>query len=176
MIDRSLRIFIAGRSTMRLSIREMIAKLPNHAHSGYDWTVDPGWDNPARYSPHSVAARDLAEVELSDGLIWVLDGHPSHGAPYEVGYADRGGQPVVVLWTNSAPLSPSLLYAFRHPVAHTLAEAVASLERQVLANEKRHPVFSEAVIESQEPELDLLTLVSLQQIAKALRICNGEPE
>lgn len=155
-VNRSLRIFIAGASAMREQIRFCIERLGEFGHFGYDWTRDPGWDNPARYYPLTVANRDLAEVTLADGVIWVLDGAPSHGAPYEVGYADRGGQPIVVLWNglraDSGQPQPNLLYAYRHTFTHDLEEAVAEMERMVAARDRDCPLIEDAIKRAEAAE------------------------
>lgn len=104
-----MRLFLAGPGASRHILGPIIRDvLPAHGHESYDWTSGPGWDNPQAFDPREVARKDLEEVRLSDALIWYIDDTPSHGAPFEAGYAIASGIPVIYWFANGSRRCESL--------------------------------------------------------------------
>lgn len=123
-----MRIFLAGPGTMREELGRLIREeLPRLGCSAYDWTADPGWDDPAQHDPVKHAKDDIREVYAADAVIWLISrDHPSHGAPFEAGVAYALAKPVII-W--ALPLPPSAIYG--HLLAYEDRYRSSSLARCV---------------------------------------------
>lgn len=120
-----MNIFIAGSSQRRHEIAELYKQLREAGHTGYDWTQDPGWDDPSRFNPTLSALADLEAVRECDALIWYLDAAPSHGAPFEAGFAYAKNKPVVVFAKDLATdVFRNLIYAYNLSNANTFVRAL----------------------------------------------------
>jgi hypothetical protein len=126
-----VNIFIAGSSLRRAEIHELYQQLYAAGHAGYDWTRDPGFDDPKKFDPITSAINDLHAVAEADALVWYVDGAVSHGAPYEAGYAAGKGIPVVVLWAKRH-VDQNLIYAnYTTFHAFSLEESLALIRHKV---------------------------------------------
>lgn len=125
-----MRIFLAGSGKDRHLISILIASLRSMGYAVYDWTADPGWENPDKADPADIALRDLEKLKISSGLIWLVHG-TSEGASFEAGYAMALDIPVVVLKGPDFEIPKGRIYAKlleKKAVASNLVEAVLTLE------------------------------------------------
>lgn len=110
-----MRLFLAGPSAVRERLGHIIRDdLPKIGHTAYDWTSDSAWDAPDTFCPATVARADLAELKAADAVIWHLDSNPSHGAPFEAGFALGHGIPLVI-WVVDDELPRHLIYGYLGP-------------------------------------------------------------
>lgn len=131
----AMNIFIAGSSQRRAEIHELYQQIYAKGHTGYDWTRDRGFDDPSRFNPQLSADNDLEAVRDCDAVIWYVDEAPSHGAPFEAGYAYGLDIPVIVFASNISLLKfRNLIYAYtqfgyasRFEMALDLAEKAVGL-------------------------------------------------
>lgn len=98
-----MKIFVAGASSQRGVCHVLIQTLKHQGHEVHDWTCDPGYGDPARYSPPQIKRENLKALDDSDGVIWVT-GNVSEGAGYEVGRAEALGKKVVILDIEIEPM------------------------------------------------------------------------
>jgi hypothetical protein len=110
MSEPKLRLFIAGASSQRMVVREVIDSVIEMGHDiTYDWTRAPEWDLDRELEPSEAAMISRVNrkgVRDADGVIWVNDGdHPSKGAHYEAGLAEGLGIPLEIMWCEKTPTS-----------------------------------------------------------------------
>lgn len=126
-----MELFLAASGQDRLMAREAIHSLRSWGHQVFDWTIDPGWENPEDADPQRIATTDIEAVRNCEGLIWMVSDKPSSGAPFEVGYAHALGKPVVVY---SKKVYPQKIYTSLFPQTSLLQHAhkMLSLEKTPL--------------------------------------------
>jgi nucleoside 2-deoxyribosyltransferase len=148
---RNLRLFIAGASSQRLAVREVIDACTALGHTvTYDWTRAPEWEQDfplTRLQSIAAAEANMAGVRECWALIWVVDrDHPSHGAPFEAGVAWASGKPVVALWSGDLAAMDYWIYA-----AGAMGHAVHNVRSAIY-------VLSDLVLGFRPPESDFETL------------------
>lgn len=121
-----MNIFVAGASSQRYIADMVIQTIQFMGHEVFNWTQDIGYVNPRRFNPSLTAAKDKDAVFECDGLIW-LAGDPSHGAPFEAGFAHGLGKPIVVLWLRQA--KEDWIYTLDFPYADSVPDAIALLAK-----------------------------------------------
>lgn len=107
-----MNIFIAGSSQRRTEIHELYKELYAKGHTGYDWTQDPGFDDPSKFDPSVSAYKDKDSVNECDALIWYIADALSEGASFEAGYAHGLDIPVIVMANLDLPEFRNRFYAY----------------------------------------------------------------
>lgn len=88
---------MAGGRSERLFVREVIADLVARGVTiTYDWTYEPGWDDPSLADPLRCARVDMAAVRACDVLWYIAPADKSEGSSTELGIALALGKIVVV--------------------------------------------------------------------------------
>jgi hypothetical protein len=125
-------IFVAGAGVSRPFCHKVIRWFNEHGFQAFDWTQNPGWDNPKLSDPVRDALEDIGAVSDAAGVVWILGRDHSHGAPFEVGTAFGFGIPVVILMepgVEFAEVKVSRIYANLFPVTNHPYQANIILRR-----------------------------------------------
>lgn len=93
-----MKLYIAASSHDRHQVAALIRYCRARGHQVHNWPSDPAYDNPDLLDPERIASENLAALESSDALLWIITRNSSVGAPVEFGAALALGKPVFVEW------------------------------------------------------------------------------
>lgn len=85
--EKAVKLYIAKSSADRTEAKGWIDKARAAGFDVYDWTQDPGWEDPTEAKRALGADADLKAVLDADIVWWQLDDSKSEGAALEFGAA-----------------------------------------------------------------------------------------